>query len=212
MHGIKWLLKECFPINKVDFLFFFGTPITPLPLPALNHLPWRVLLSLWLQTNPDHVHGWEKVLCSLYMTFLSLIACGQGLTHIAQSGSWNEYLNWGRWSSSVKGQIVNVFGFVGQRVSTATTQLCRHSVKTALNNLFRLKGELCCYCCFKMRTLEHVCIKRDPEEPERDSWTIWHRRERSSVLEWRSRAAGGHGTQSPGEGWPLQGAGTALPW
>ena len=36
---------------------------------------------------------------------------------------------------SVKGQIVNILGFVGHMVSVTTTQLCMCGVKTAIDNI-----------------------------------------------------------------------------
>lgn len=36
---------------------------------------------------------------------------------------------------SVKGQMVNISGFVGHIISTATTQLCCYSMKAAADNM-----------------------------------------------------------------------------
>lgn len=47
---------------------------------------------------------------------------------------------------SVKGQVVNVFGFVGHTISVVAVQLCCQSMKAAVNNTY---------------TNGHVCISID---------------------------------------------------
>ena len=61
---------------------------------------------------------------------------GLWLVHHFSNVGANNMLSWvcrGQQTFSVKGQMVNIFGFVDHRISAATIQLCCWIVKTAID-------------------------------------------------------------------------------
>lgn len=94
--------------------------------------------------NYKNVSSWWE---SYGQKMLSTTFVSQAKEAYRQQLLWSWVLNNQTWDSkmgagkrcSVKGQRINILGFVGHVVSVSTTQLCYCSMKTALDNIQRNK-------------------------------------------------------------------------